>query len=135
MKTQSQQKSALRIASTVMAATGFLVGSAQAGTQNQTNNPFGYQEVNPGSFKVAGRHEGQCGEGQCGGTKKAGEGQCGEGQCGGNKKAGEGRCGEGQCGGAMKKKHKGKMHMKMREMEKKIDKMMMMMEKMEKKMK
>jgi uncharacterized low-complexity protein len=47
-------------------------------------------------------HEGKCGEGKCGGEKKAGEGKCGEGKCGGEKKAGEGKCGEGKCGGEKK---------------------------------
>ena len=34
-------------------------------------------------------HEGKCGEGKCGGEKKAeGEGKCGEGKCGGEQKEG-----------------------------------------------
>ena len=118
MKTkQSTHKSAIRIASTVMATTGLIAGGAHAKTDA---NPFDYQEL-PSSFQIAGSHEGQCGEGQCGGgSKKAHE---------------EGKCGEGQCGGAARKGKKAKMHMRMRMMEQKIDKMMMMMENMEKKMK
>lgn len=112
MNTPVKQKSALRIASTVMATTGLLAGAAQANTDA---NPFGYQELS-NSFNVAAGHkEGRCGEGQCG------EGQCGEGQCGNKKKMDKGK--------------KGKMHMRMRMMEQKIDKMMMMMEDMQKKMK
>ena len=36
-------------------------------------------------------------EGNCGGAKPT-EGKCGEGKCGGDKKAAEGKCGEGKCG-------------------------------------
>ena len=48
-------------------------------------------------YQLAGdKHkEGKCGEGKCGGEKKA------EGACGGEKKA-EGKCGEGKCGGEKK---------------------------------
>ena len=56
---------------------------------------FGYQ------FTGEETAEGKCGEGKCGGEKKAdAEGKCGEGKCGGEKKADcEGKCGEGKCGG------------------------------------
>lgn len=43
----------------------------------------------------------KCGEGKCGGDKKAEK--CGEGKCGGDKKeATEKKCGEGKCGGDKK---------------------------------
>lgn len=123
MTKQTKQKSALRIASTVMASTGMLVaGTSQADNQA---NPFSYQEL-PSSFQIAG--EGQCGEGQCG------EGRCGEKKKGAEGSCGEGSCGEGRCGNKKKgkKKHMKMMESRMKAMEKKMEKMMMMMEKMSK---
>ena len=61
-------------------------------------NPFSSSSLESG-YKVA--MEGKCGEGKCGGDKKAKEGKCGEGKCGGDK-AKEGKCGEGKCGGDKK---------------------------------
>ena len=66
-------------------------------------NPFAMNELSSGYMQVA--MEGKCGgkktsEGKCGGMKTEKEGKCGEGKCGGKKKAEtEGKCGEGKCGG------------------------------------
>jgi uncharacterized low-complexity protein len=78
---------------------GSLVGTTVAVADD---NPFEAVELDNG-YMLAGHHgdkEGKCGEGKCGGEKKA-EGKCGEGKCGGEKKA-EGKCGEGKCGGEKK---------------------------------
>lgn len=121
MTKKSKQKSALRIASSVMASTGLLAAGAAQAENNA--NPFGYEEL-PSSFRIAG--EGQCGEGSCG-----------EGSCGNKKDKAEGSCGEGSCGNKKKKKgmHMKMMQRKMSDMEKQMDKMMMMMQEMQKKMK
>jgi len=88
-----------------------------AGAQ-ANENPFVTQDLASGYNLASADMEGKCGEGKCGGDKKADkEGKCGEGKCGGDKKAdtdaesdgdkkadkegkcGEGKCGEGKCGG------------------------------------
>ena len=97
----------------------FVTAMAQVPATQAAENPFATTELETG-YKVASKAEGKCGEGKCGGEKKAaGEGKCGgdkkaagEGKCGGDKKAagegkcggekkaaGEGKCGEGKCGG------------------------------------
>jgi uncharacterized low-complexity protein len=84
----------------------FVTAMAQVPATQAAENPFATTELQTG-YKVAAKAEGKCGEGKCGGEKKAaGEGKCGEGKCGGDKKAasdkkaaGEGKCGEGKCGG------------------------------------
>ncbi len=77
--------------------------AAQAASQGAV---FQVADLPSGYTMVA---EGKCGEGKCGGEKKAEEGKCGEGKCGAENKAGtgsadkkaeEGKCGEGKCGGA-----------------------------------
>ncbi|HEY9136228.1 MAG TPA: hypothetical protein VIM85_10585 [Pseudomonadales bacterium] len=88
--------------------------SALSATSVQANeNPFVTQDLASGYNLASADTEGKCGEGKCGGDKKAakegkcGEGKCGEGKCGGDKKAEkEGKCGadkkadkEGKCGG------------------------------------
>ena len=55
-------------------------------------SPFGMTDLGSGYQVVA---EGKCGEGKCGGDKKAKEAKCG----GDKKAAKEGKCGEGKCGG------------------------------------
>jgi uncharacterized low-complexity protein len=96
-----------------------MVGSTAAVADD---NPFEAVELDQG-YMLASHHgdkEGKCGEGKCGGEKKAEgacgeekatEGKCGEGKCGGEKKAegacggekkAEGKCGEGKCGGEKK---------------------------------
>ena len=70
-------------------------------------NPFAATPLSSGYDLANYAHhaeEGKCGEGKCGGDKKAKkEGKCGEGKCGGDKKAEkEGKCGEGKCGGDKK---------------------------------
>ena len=104
----------------------FALGAAFATTLSSANvasaadNPFAMTEIS-GGYIVAAAAEGKCGEGKCGGEKKAdtegkcggekkaaAEGKCGgekktdtEGKCGGEKKtATEGKCGEGKCGGS-----------------------------------
>jgi uncharacterized low-complexity protein len=91
-------------------ATSFAIGSvAQA-----ADNPFAMQKLDAG-YQLAQadkKADGKCGEGKCGGAKKAADdkkkdGKCGEGKCGGDKKAADdkkkdGKCGEGKCGGAKK---------------------------------
>jgi uncharacterized low-complexity protein len=84
--------------------------AAQAASQGAVfqaaDLPSGYTllaEGKCGEGKCGGEkkaEEGKCGEGKCGAEKKAHEGKCGEGKCGAEKKAGEGKCGEGKCGGA-----------------------------------
>ena len=98
-----------------MALSGALLSCAAA-TATADVNPFqatplasGYDLLNKAGA------EGKCGEGKCGGDKKAAkEGKCGEkkakreGKCGEDKahdkkagkegKCGEGKCGEGKCG-------------------------------------
>ena len=91
------------------ALAGFTFGSvAQA-----ADNPFAMQKLDAG-YQLAQadkKADGKCGEGKCGGAKKADDkkkdGKCGEGKCGGDKKAADdkkkdGKCGEGKCGGAKK---------------------------------
>ncbi len=83
---------------TVLGA-AFVTAMAQAPATQAAENPFATTELQMG-YKVAAHHEGKCGEGKCGGDKKASkEGKCGEGKCGEDKKAArEGKCGEGKCG-------------------------------------
>ena len=78
----------------------FVAAMTQVPATQAAENPFATTELQSG-YKVASKAEGKCGEGKCGGEKKAaGEGKCGEGKCGGDKKAAsEGKCGEGKCGG------------------------------------
>ena len=100
---------------TALLGSAFLTAMAQIPATQAAENPFATTELKTG-YKVASKAEGKCGEGKCGGEKKAdgegkcggdkdkkadGEGKCGEGKCGGDKKksAGEGKCGEGKCGG------------------------------------
>ena len=86
---------------TALLGSAFLTAMAQIPATQAAENPFATTELQTG-YKVASKAEGKCGEGKCGGEKKAdGEGKCGEGKCGGDKKksAGEGKCGEGKCGG------------------------------------
>ena len=102
-----------------VAASALTIAGAQA-----NENPFVTQDLAGGYNLASADMEGKCGEGKCGGDKKADkegkcgedkkagkEGKCGEGKCGGDKKAaddkkankegkcGEGKCGEGKCGG------------------------------------
>ena len=66
-------------------------------------------EALPQGYQLSTFHagvEGKCGEGKCGGDKKAAasadkakEGKCGEGKCGGDKKAATDKAKEGKCGG------------------------------------
>ena len=75
-------------------------------------NPFAGKTLDAG-YQVAQADtkakDGNCGEGKCGGDKKATkakDGKCGEGKCGADKKATkakDGKCGEGKCGGDKKK--------------------------------
>ena len=81
----------------------FVASLAGTSVANAADNPFSMTELSSG-YMVADSKEGKCGEGKCGGEKKAEEGKCGEGKCGGEKKAKEGNCGEGKCGGEKKAK-------------------------------
>jgi uncharacterized low-complexity protein len=82
---------------TIATALGAVVLGTFASTAAVADtNPFGMQSLDSGYSQFAA--EGKCGEGKCGGDKKAKEGKCGEGKCGGDKKAKEGKCGEGKCG-------------------------------------
>ena len=96
----------------VAAAVGvaFVSSLAASSVALAADNPFAAADLDDG-YMLAGHHEGEegkCGEGKCGGEKKAEEGSCGgakaeEGSCGGDK-AKEGNCGgdkaqEGNCGG------------------------------------
>ena len=79
----------------IIAALSFLFVMAVSPMANAAENPFGMSNL-AADMQVAGNN-GKCGEGKCGGEKKA---KCGEGKCGGEKKA---KCGEGKCGDAKKK--------------------------------
>ena len=95
--------------SSVATALGAVVIGSLASTVAVADvNPFGMQALESGYSQFA--PEGKCGEGKCGGDKKAEkEGKCGEGKCGGDKKAEkEGKCGEGKCGGDKKAEKEGK---------------------------
>lgn len=81
----------------------FVLGAAISGHASAADNPFSANQLKSG-YEVAAAKEGKCGEGKCGGEKKA-DGKCGEGKCGGEKKS-DGKCGEGKCGG--EKKSEGK---------------------------
>ena len=106
--------------SSVATALGAVVIGSLASTAAVADaNPFGMQALESGysQFAAEGKcggdkaeKEGKCGEGKCGGDKKADkEGKCGEGKCGGDKKADkEGKCGEGKCGGDKKAGKEGK---------------------------
>ena len=106
--------------SSVATALGAVVIGSLASTVAVADaNPFGMQALESGysQFAAEGKcggdkaeKEGKCGEGKCGGDKKADkEGKCGEGKCGGDKKADkEGKCGEGKCGGDKKAGKEGK---------------------------
>ncbi len=106
----------------VTAVGAALMGSLALGTPAQAaETSFSINELDGGYMQLA-MNEGNCGEGKCGGDKKATEGKCGgdkttkegkcgegkcggdkkaaEGKCGGDKKAKEGKCGEGKCGGS-----------------------------------
>jgi uncharacterized low-complexity protein len=63
----------------------FVASLAGTSVANAAENPFSMTELSSG-YMVADSHEGKCGEGKCGGEKKAKEGKCGEGKCGGEKK-------------------------------------------------
>jgi len=63
----------------------FVASLAGTSVANAAENPFSMTELSSG-YMVADSHEGKCGEGKCGGEKKATEGKCGEGKCGGEKK-------------------------------------------------
>jgi uncharacterized low-complexity protein len=104
MKKHTYATAALSVCTSLIAG----IGTANAG-QSFDQSPFAMQDLGSG-YMVAEHHEGKCGEGKCGGEKKAAEGKCGgekkaaegkcgEGKCGGEKKAAEGKCGEGKCGG------------------------------------
>mgnify|MGYP000551339134 CR=1 FL=1 len=91
---------------TALLGSAFLTAMVQIPATQAAENPFATTELKTG-YKVASKAEGKCGEGKCGGEKKAdgegkcGEGKCGEGKCGGDAKAKkEGKCGEGKCGGS-----------------------------------
>ena len=69
------------------------LASAIAPVASAAANPFSAQHLNGGYdlLNYSNHAEGKCGEGKCGGEKKAeGEGKCGEGKCGDKKAAGEG---------------------------------------------
>jgi len=94
----------------IAVGTVFITTLASATATNATENPFAMTELSNG-YMVADAAEGKCGEGKCGGEKKAAEstGKMEEGKCGGEKKAvdaesadktKEGKCGEGKCGGS-----------------------------------
>ena len=71
------------------AGAAFITSLASTTVVNAAQNPFAMSEI-PGGYMVADSHEGKCGEGKCGGAKKATEeGKCGEGKCGGANKAAE----------------------------------------------
>ena len=64
---------------------------------NSSTSPFAQGDVDNATQLVKGGDK-KCGEGKCGGDKKAADKKCGEGKCGGDKKAAEKKCGEGKCG-------------------------------------
>jgi uncharacterized low-complexity protein len=71
------------------AGAAFITSLASTTVANAAENPFAMSELSSG-YMVADAAEGKCGEGKCGGEKKATEeGKCGEGM----KKEGEGKCG------------------------------------------
>ncbi len=79
MNTIKHNSIALTLGAVVVGASSFAASDAHA-------NPFEFQQMQAGYQLDAA--EGKCGEGKCGGDKKAGkEGKCGEGKCGGDKKA------------------------------------------------
>lgn len=82
---------------TLAIGAAFVASMATTGVASAAENPFGITEIN-GGFMVA-AVDGKCGEGKCGGEKKAAR----EAKCGGEKKAAkDGKCGEGKCGGKKK---------------------------------
>ncbi|MCF2920401.1 hypothetical protein L1264_07885, partial [Pseudoalteromonas sp. APAL1] len=101
MNTVKKNSIALTLGAVVVGASSFAATDANA-------NPFEFQQMQAGYQLDAA--EGKCGEGKCGGDKKAEkEGKCGEGKCGGDKKAAkEGKCGEGKCGADKKAAKEGK---------------------------
>ena len=93
MKTRNSKPLSLAIGTCII---GSLSGYVIADTQQ---NPFAMTELAVG-YMVAG-YEGVCGEGKCGGNRKAAkEGKCGEGKCGGDKAASEAVCGIYKVGSA-----------------------------------
>lgn len=100
----------------ILTAISFLFVIAFSPMTNAAENPFGMSNIDAQQTHVAGK-DGKCGEGKCGGEKKAkcGEGKCGdskkssakcgEGKCGDSKKS-NAKCGEGKCGDSKKKKAK-----------------------------
>jgi uncharacterized low-complexity protein len=110
MKTK---QSHLKLATGAAVAASFALGSVA----HAADNPFAMQKLE-GGYQLAQadkKAEGKCGgskgkDGACGGAKaddKKKDGKCGEGKCGGDKKAADdkkkdGKCGEGKCGGAKK---------------------------------
>ena len=90
----------------IITAISFLFVVAFSPITSAAENPFGMSNIDTQQIHVAGK-DGKCGEGKCGGEKKAkcGDGKkkskCGEGKCGDGKK--KSKCGEGKCGGEKKK--------------------------------
>ena len=72
----------------LVSALAFLFVMAFSPLTSAAENPFGMNSIDADQITVA--EKGKCGEGKCGGEKKAGK-------CGDSKK--KGKCGEGKCGG------------------------------------
>jgi len=115
-QTHSRSSKALGVALGAMVSAGLLTAHAGFAAEN----PFGMKALTKG-YMVADA-EGKCGEGKCGGDKKAGAATTDDGQAAapaaGDEKATEAKCGEGKCGadkkateakcGADKKAHEAK---------------------------
>jgi uncharacterized low-complexity protein len=105
----NQKQSRLQLVAGAAVAASFAIGSVA----HAADNPFVMQKLDSG-YQLAQadkKADGKCGEGKCGGAKKAEEkkkdGKCGEAKCGADKKAGddkgkEGKSGEAKCGAAKK---------------------------------
>lgn len=105
-------RSSLKLATGMTVAASFAMGSLA----HAADNPFSMQKLD-GGYQLAQadkKADGKCGEGKCGGTRKAEEkkpadknadAKCGakskDGSCGGAKaedKKKDGKCGEAKCG-------------------------------------
>ena len=74
------QKSSMKPLAFALSA-AFATTLSSVNVANAANNPFAMTEISVGYMVAAA--EGKCGEGKCGGEKKATtEGKCGEGKCG-----------------------------------------------------
>ena len=91
MDTLNKKPALIGIGSFLAASLGV---SVSASIDEDPDNVFLADSIEPSNVLTASEEEGECGEGKCG--EEGEEGECGEGKCGEDGE--EGECGEGKCG-------------------------------------